>query len=294
MEEDFTCPRCNKTIKFLREAIEKKEEDLTCPICLERANPPIFMCPASHLICSTCAPRVQKCPECREELPTPLWRHRFAEKASLELDDLLQQLVELAGNDPDPEQEAQRAPGPQLEPLSAPQPTFGHYGLTFSNCSLLHKLLITGQGEQVVSRRGELRDLLPITCEWEYSKGRTISKVTPLHLAVGFKSSATVVSTLVQAGANVDALDSYQRSTLHWASIWNQAVVPVLIAAGCKVNLLDKWQLSPLHYAARESKDRSTVAALLSAAANPHLGMSPLISSRVSDEMKDYIRSLSK
>ena len=38
-------------------------------------------------------------------------RHRFAEKASLELDDLLQQLVELAGNDPDPEQEAQRAPG---------------------------------------------------------------------------------------------------------------------------------------------------------------------------------------
>ena len=74
MEEDFTCPRCNKTIKFLREAIEKKEEDLTCPICLERANPPILMCPASHLICSTCAPRVQKCPECREELPTPLWR----------------------------------------------------------------------------------------------------------------------------------------------------------------------------------------------------------------------------
>ena len=37
-------------------------------------------------------------------------RHRFAEKASLELDDLLQQLVELTGNDPDPEQEAQRAP----------------------------------------------------------------------------------------------------------------------------------------------------------------------------------------
>ena len=38
-------------------------------------------------------------------------RHRFAEKASLELDDLLQQLVERTGNDPDPEQEAQRAPG---------------------------------------------------------------------------------------------------------------------------------------------------------------------------------------
>ena len=63
--------------------------------------------------------------------------------------------------------------GPVLEPLSAPQPTFKHdyKGITrtFSNCSLLHKLLITGQGEQVVSRRGELnRDLLSTTCEDPY------------------------------------------------------------------------------------------------------------------------------
>ena len=62
--------------------------------------------------------------------------------------------------------------GPQLEPLSAPQPTFKHKyeGLlyTLSNCSLLHKLLITGKGEQVVSRRGELnRDLLSSTCDYE-------------------------------------------------------------------------------------------------------------------------------
>ena len=56
--------------------------------------------------------------------------------------------------------------GPQLEPLPAPQPTFKHRRLTFSNCSLLHKLLVTGQGGQVVSRRGELnRDLLSTTCE---------------------------------------------------------------------------------------------------------------------------------
>ena len=65
--------------------------------------------------------------------------------------------------------------GPQLEPLSAPQPTF-QYGVgdyMFSNCSLLHKLLITGQGEEVVSRRGELtRDLLSRTCEMD-----SISKV---------------------------------------------------------------------------------------------------------------------
>ena len=62
--------------------------------------------------------------------------------------------------------------GSRLEPLSAPQPTFEHVyeggRYTFSNCSLLHKLLITGQGKQVVSRRGELdRDLLSTTCENE-------------------------------------------------------------------------------------------------------------------------------
>ena len=50
--------------------------------------------------------------------------------------------------------------------LSAIQPTFEYGGGTWSNCSLLHKLLTTGQGEQVVSRRGELdRDLLSSTCE---------------------------------------------------------------------------------------------------------------------------------
>ena len=120
------------------------------------------------------------------------------------------------------------------------------------------------------------------------------TQVTPLHLAVRFENSATVVNTLVQAGANVDALNSNQQSPLHLASSGNPAVVPVLIGAGCKVNLLDKWQRSPLLLAALVSKDRSAVAALMSAAADPHLGNSPLTDSLVSDEMKDYIRSLSK
>jgi len=155
-------------------------------------------------------------------------------------------------------------------------------------------LLITGQGEQVVSRRGELnRDLLSTTCEYKNSSGTTVSKMTPLHLAANFKSSTTVVSTLVHAGANVDALDSWQRSPLHSASWWNPAVAPVLIGAGCKVNLLNKWQYSPLFFAAKGSKDQSAVEALMRAGADPHLGVSPLTYPDVSDEMKDYIRSLS-
>ena len=119
--------------------------------------------------------------------------------------------------------------------------------------------------------------------------------MTPLHLAVRFKSSTTVVSTLVQAGANVDALDSNQQSPLHHASFLNPAVVPVLIGAGCKVNLLDEGQFSPLYLAARYSKDRSAVAALMSAGADPRLREpSPLTDSCVSKGMKRYIRSLSK
>ena len=82
---------------------------------------------------------------------------------------------------------------------------------------------------------------------------------------------------------------------MHYASFGNPAVVPVLIGAGCKVNLLNKDQHSPLYIAAIFSKDRSAVAALMAAAADPYLGdPSPLKSSAVSDEMKDYIRSLSK
>ena len=95
--------------------------------------------------------------------------------------------------------------------------------------------------------------------------------MTPLHLAARFKSSARVVSSLIGAGGNVDALDSYQRSPLHLASYLNPAVVPVLIGARCKVNVLDKLQYSPLFFAAYYSEDRSAVAAaLMAAAADPH------------------------
>ena len=68
--------------------------------------------------------------------------------------------------------------GPVLETLSAPQPTFEHGGYTLSNCSLLHKLLITGQGKQVVSRRWELdRDLLSRTCEYKYGSSKVSYRV---------------------------------------------------------------------------------------------------------------------
>ena len=77
--------------------------------------------------------------------------------------------------------------------LSAPQPTFKHDGFngttyTFSNCSLLHKLLITGQGEQVVSRKGELNgDLLSSTCE--------VDRVTKVRCKIGLIKFLTYTGT---------------------------------------------------------------------------------------------------
>ena len=86
--------------RIWQRCIEKKEEDLTCPVCLEVAKTPIYTCPDSHIICSACAtiPELKKCPECREDLPTPLKRHRFAEKIAEELEELLQATDELAGS----------------------------------------------------------------------------------------------------------------------------------------------------------------------------------------------------
>ena len=89
-----------QAVGIWQRSIEKKEEDLTCPVCLEVAKTPIYTCPDSHIICSACAtiPELKKCPECREDLPTPLKRHRFAEKIAEELQELLQATDKLAGN----------------------------------------------------------------------------------------------------------------------------------------------------------------------------------------------------
>ena len=89
------------------------------------------------------------------------------------------------------------------------------------------------------------------------------------------------------------AVTSYQYSPLHYASKRNPAVVPVLLEAGAKVNVLDKNQWSPLFYAAW-FKQEASVVALMAASADPHMGESPLTSSRVSIEMRALIKSLLK
>ena len=158
------------------------------------------------------------------------------------------------------------------KPLSAPQPefTFEYDGRTYtiSNALLVHKLLATGQGEQVVSRKGELnQDLLASTCS--ISRGsepqdHIPNQVNALHLAAMFNSSSHDVEALIEAGSDVNSLESDQMSPLHYASYGNPNVVPVLLQAGANVNQLDKWDRTPLLLA---SLKNTVVSMLLDAGA---------------------------
>ena len=45
---------------------------------------------------------------------------------------------------------------PKEEALSSPQPKFGHNGWTFEGCLLIHRLLVTGEEEEVLRRIKEV------------------------------------------------------------------------------------------------------------------------------------------
>jgi hypothetical protein len=65
-------------IEFLETQIREKQEALECPICLQPASAPIYACPESHVICTSCLPKlvlkaaagVVRCGVCRADLVT--------------------------------------------------------------------------------------------------------------------------------------------------------------------------------------------------------------------------------
>ena len=80
-----------------------------------------------------------------------------------------------------------------------------------------------------------------------------------------------------------------QRTALHLAARYNTAAVPILLEANADVNAVDSLNFSPLFYAAGQNQ-REAVIALCAAGADPHLGESPLTASYVSEDMKNLIR----
>ena len=83
----------NPLLEVLNEHIASKTRDLECPVCMEVAKPPapLFMCQDSHLICSECKPRLDKCPTCRLTYNDPVLKNRLAENSRDELTKLRKQ-----------------------------------------------------------------------------------------------------------------------------------------------------------------------------------------------------------
>ena len=99
---------------------------------------------------------------------------------------------------------------------------------------------------------------------------------TPLHYAAAGARDPVVVSLLLEAGADVNALDRDRYSPLHRAAERNEdpAVIAVLLDAGAEVNAWSSgfhidwgWDHTPLHMAVRNANPDVT-AALIDAGAN--------------------------
>ena len=60
-----------------------------------------------------------------------------------------------------------------MHALSEPEPVFQHNVHTFSGCRLLHRLIVTGQTDELVRRKREIVPaLLSHTCTWGGMFGR--------------------------------------------------------------------------------------------------------------------------
>ena len=161
-----------------------------------------------------------------------------------------------------------------LELLSTVQPEFKHNGQTFTNCLLLHRLLVTGGEEELLRTKQKLSSsILSHTCQYKegsdthtkvsviFSPPFTIpTQVTALHLAARF-TSASVVRAIVESGSNVNACDDLNQTPLHYAAQHNNVdVVKILIE---NTGNMKRDQLQTLLLLAAEHNPRPDVVKLL-------------------------------
>ena len=113
--------------------------------------------------------------------------------------------------------------------------------------------------------------------------------MTALHLAVKFKTPASILRPLIAAGADIEALDSRKRSPLYWAGRYHPAAVKTLVLLNARLNTLDENNHTPLYWAAW-FKRRQSIVFLCENGADPYLGYSPLKVSVIDEEIKALIK----
>ena len=120
------------------------------------------------------------------------------------------------------------------------------------------------------------------------AKGKGKFGVTPLHHATFHNGSIEVIKELINAGADVNAQDNYDKTPLHMAVEQNRSieVIKELIKAGADVNAKNEDSETPLHMATEQNRSIEVVKELIKAGAD--------VNARVNARMEFPFLNLSK
>jgi ankyrin repeat protein len=96
------------------------------------------------------------------------------------------------------------------------------------------------------------------TCELDARGG--YGKSTALSF---FNIPDELVRWMVEKGADIEAVDIYERTALHCRTMARSGNITVLLELGANVNAIDKYGDTPLHFAAGSSFNVSSVEKLI-------------------------------
>ena len=96
------------------------------------------------------------------------------------------------------------------------------------------------------------------TCELDARGG--FGKATALSF---FNVPDELVAWLVENGANIEAVDDYERTALHQHTMARSGKVRTFLELGANINAVDKYGDTPLHFAAGSSFNISSVKKLI-------------------------------